>query len=496
MILKFEEIKKGFNEKADVCIVGSGIGGGIIAARLAKAGFKVVLLEAGPYVPQEEYNRNAFKTLRDLYMNAGLMVTIGLPTVALTAGALVGGTMEIYSGTCLRPKPGVIEGWQQEFDFGYSYKDLEEFFEEAEKVLRVSPADPSVAGKGNLLVKKGAEKLGWKGRFIPRSADGCIGCGNCNLGCFVGAKKTILNTFLENGNLPNLYIYPNSKAIKIDSEKGVVKKIEGWIIDRNGDKTGKFSVSAERFVLSAGALMTPVLLLHNNLCNSNGRVGENLHIHPAVGNIGFFSEETEMWNSIIQGYMVEEFEDEGIKIEGGFPPIELFMVSVPLYFEDLKTAIELYKHGVVFGAMIYEESSGKVRVSSDITPRIFYKFVESDIQKMKKALLYIAELLLAAGAEKVFLGTGSVTFIRSKEEAEDVLQKTKKEDLLVSAYHPMGTCAMGGNPKKCVVDNDFRARGMENLYICDGSIIPSPLGVNPALTIAALSILAGEKLKK
>jgi choline dehydrogenase-like flavoprotein len=496
MILKFEEIKNGFNEKADVCIVGSGIGGGIIGTKLAKAGFKVIILEGGPYVPQDEYNRNAFKTMRDLYMNSGLMITIGLPAVALTAGALVGGTMEIYSGTCLRPKPQVIEGWQKNFDFAYSYNDLEKFFEEAEKTLHVSPADPSVAGRGNILIKKGAEKLGWKGRFIPRSAEGCIGCGNCNLGCFVGAKKTVLNTFLENGNLKNLYIYPNSKAIKIASEKGIVRKIEGWVIDNYGNKTGKFSVSAERFVLSAGSLMTPVLLLHNNICNSNGRVGENLHIHPAVGGIGFFREETEMWNSIIQGYMVEEFEDEGIRIEGGFPPIELFMVAVPFYLEELKTAIDLYKHGVVFGAMIHEESSGKVKASSDVSPRIFYRFLDSDIQKMKKALLHTAELFLAAGAEKVFLGTEAGIPVKSKEDAEELLKKTKKEDILVSAYHPMGTCAMGGNEKKCVVDNDFRARGMENLYICDGSIIPSPLGVNPALTIAALSLLAGEKLKK
>jgi len=495
MILKFEEIKRGFDKKADVCIVGSGIGGGIIGAKLAKAGFKVIILEAGPYVPQEEYNRNAFKAIRDLYMNSGFLITIGLPTVALTAGSLVGGTMEIYSGTCLRPNPQVIEGWQRDFDFGYSYKDLEKFFEEAEKTLYVSPADPSVAGRGNHLVKKGAEKLGWKGRFIPRSADGCIGCGNCNLGCFVGAKKTVLNTIMENGNIKNLYIYPNSKAIKIYSEKGIVKKIEGWIVDNNGNKTGKFSVSAEKFVLSAGSLMTPVLLLYNNLCNSNGRVGKNLHIHPAVGNMGFFPEETEMWNSIIQGYMVEEFENEGIRIEGGFPPIELFMMSVPFYLEELKNAVELYKHAIVFGAMIHEESSGKVKASSDVSPRIFYRSTDSDIKKMKKALLHITELFLAAGAEKVFLGTEAFTGVRSKEEAEEVLKKTKKEDIFVSAYHPMGTCAMGGNEEKCVVDNNFRAREMENLYICDGSIIPSPLGVNPALTIAALSILAGEKLK-
>ncbi len=496
MILKIEEIKNGFNEKCDVCIVGSGIGGGIIGSKLAKAGLKVILLEAGPFVPQENYTRHAFKTMRDLYMNSGFMITIGLPPVALTAGSLVGGTMEIYSGTCLRPNPQVIDGWQKNFDFGYSYNDLEKFFEEAERTLFVSPADPSVAGKGNLLIKNGAEKLGWKGRFIPRSADGCIGCGNCNLGCFVGAKKTVFNTFMENGKIENLYIYPMSKAIKIESEKGIVRKISGWVIDNEGRKAGKFSISADRFVLSAGSLMTPVLLLHNNLCNSNGRVGENLHIHPAVGNMGYFPEETEMWNSIIQGYMVEEFEDEGIRIEGGFPPIELFMMATPFYLEEIKNAIDLYKHAVVFGGMIKEESSGRVRASSDITPRIFYTFKDSDIKRMKKALLAIAELFLSAGAEKVFLGTVSFTEVKSKKEAEEVLERTSKEDILVSAYHPMGTCAIGGDERKCVVDNNFMARGMENLYICDGSIIPSPLGVNPTLTIAALSFLAAEKLKK
>lgn len=494
MIHPFEEIKSGFREKADVCIVGSGIGGGIVGSILARAGAKVVMLEAGPYVPEENYTRNGFRALRDLYMNSGFLITIGVPPVALTAGSLVGGTMEIYSGTCLRVPPHVVENWQKEFGFGYSYRELEPFFKYAEEMFHVATVDPSVAGKGNLLVKKGAENLGWKGRFIPRSADGCIGCGNCNLGCFVGAKKTVLNTFMERGQIPSLHIYPNSKVIKIEAEKDAVRAVEGWIVEE-GKKTGKFRVTAEKFVLSAGALMTPVLLLHNSLCNSNGRVGENLHIHPAVGGVGVFKEETEMWNSVIQGYMVEEFEDKGIRIEGGFPPLELFMVATPFYLEGLREAVEIYKHSVVFGAMVHEESKGKVRASPDVNPRIFYSFTEGDINKLKEAISRVAELLLSAGAERVFLGVESFREVRKREEIDEVMRGVKKEELVVSAYHPMGTCAMGER-RECVVDNEFRAQGMRNLYICDGSLLPSPLGVNPALTIAALSILAGEKLKK
>lgn len=484
-----------FSVKGDVCIIGTGVGGVILARKFVDKGLKVVMVDGGPYIPREMFNRDAFETMRKAYMNGSAVIALGNPAIGILAGNLVGGTMEIYSGTCLRAEKSVFEKWEKEFGSDINYEEVDKKYSEMERMLKVAPSSPDTVGKGNILVKKGAEKLGWKGEFIPRSAEGCIGCGNCNLGCFVGAKKTVLSQFLNDGEMEGVDIFPLSLAVKIHFKRDKVIAIEGWTLDETKGRRGKFRIEADFFVISSGTLMTPVLLLYNGV-NPNERVGKNLHIHPAVGCIGIFDEETEMWNSIIQGYKIDEFEKEGIRIEGGFPVIEAFMAAAPFPPSGVNRVVELYKHSIVYGAMIEDETKGRVSPASDFSPRVFYNPTDRDVERYRYAIVRVAELLIAAGAKAVAPTLEGMYPFKSVNELKKYVFSAKRSAFMLSAYHPMGTASFGDNKKLCAVDNSFRVYSFKNLFVCDGSVIPTSLGVNPVLTIGAISLIAGERILK
>jgi hypothetical protein len=257
---------------------------------------------------------------------------------------------------------------------------------------------------------------------------------------------------------------------------------------QDGDRTRQISVRANHVVLACGTVYTPLLLKGQGLCDEFGQVGQHLTIHPATGMNAIMPEPVHGWAGIPQGYCIDQLKDEGILFEGAFVPPEFASLSLPIVGPKFTEAMDAYDRMAMFGFMISDKSRGRVMRGPGGQPVIQYRLIDKDIQRIQRGLSILGRVFFAAGAERLYLpvvGHEHVDDIAGLDRLLDA--RLSGWDLELSAYHPLGTCRMGVDPRVSVVGPDHETHAVSNLYICDGSVVPGPPGVNPQITIMALA---------
>ncbi len=180
------------NLATQVCVIGSGAGGAVVAKELAEAGIEVVSLEEGGFYTGKDFTGDPRQMIGLLYRNRGLTGTVGRLAIPIPLGKCVGGTTVINSGTCYRAPEYVLDAWQR--DFGVEQVDepsLRPYFEKVERELNVHPVAEQVYGKNSRVFERGAQILGFAGARIPRNERGCMGTGVCAFGCPQDAKQAM-----------------------------------------------------------------------------------------------------------------------------------------------------------------------------------------------------------------------------------------------------------------------------------------------------------------
>jgi choline dehydrogenase-like flavoprotein len=477
------DLKPGMRLQADAAIVGSGAGGAAVAAELSKQGMKVVVLEEGrSFAPADLVSKPSW-AFRHLYAGRGVMMGKGKVIVPLAAGRAVGGSTFVNSAICFRAQDHVLREWERDFGSTWTPERLAPFFDEVEKALEVQKVHPSIARNNSLVFKRGAEKLGLDGDFISRNAPGCVGCGVCQLGCPIGGKgsvdKNLLPAAIEHG----ADVYSELRARDLRVERGVVKGLTAEILDPDDGAAGALEVEAERVFLCAGALGTPQILQRNSLCNQSGQVGENLHVHPGQAAAAIFDEEIRYWDGVTQGYYVH-MEDAILETFTGTP--ELFWAALPLGQMNLRRL----KHAASAGCMIRDRGAGRVRYAGEgRLPDIDYELADEDRLRFIRGARELARIYFAAGAHTSFpLFNPGVEPAHTLDEAlaqlPDSLPATR---LNPYGSHPQSTCRMSADPRRGVCKPDGETHEVKNLFIADGSLFPTALGVNPQITILALA---------
>ncbi len=498
MIVESSQIQGPVREKADVCIIGSGSAGSILAYRLQKAGLRVIVLEEGGYYTRQDFTSNPTEMMGKLYKNRGMMMTVGTPVIPICQGRCVGGSSVINTGTCFRTPSSVLGDWEKNHGIeGMGAQDLLPYFQELEETLGVGPILETLVGRNNLVLRPGLEKLGWHGALLPKNAPSCIGCSRCNIGCPINAKKSMLITYLPMASDLGAKIYADFRVEQIRVRRGRVLGVRGAILDRATEKRGyEFEIQADRVILCGGAFGSPMLLQKSRLANSSAQVGKNLHIHPAAGAFALFPEEIMGWQGNPQGFGIYQFEEEGILIESSFGPVELMASSIPFGGKEHKEWMSQFKHWAAYGALIKDESQGAVRWLPGWRPWVTYHLMPSDAMRIVRGLQYLVQAYFASGAREVYAAIRGFPVFRSIEEVESVWDqyRVQEGDLELAAFHPMGTCRMGGDRRSSVVDSRCQTHDIENLYVCDSSVLPTALGVNPQLTIMAIAFRTAERM--
>jgi choline dehydrogenase-like flavoprotein len=467
---------------ADACVIGTGAGGAPVAKELAEAGLTVAILEEGRHHTTDDYTARPRDMSALLYRDGGQIATIGVPPILLPLGRTVGGSTHVNSATCFRTPPAVLELWGRRFGLEeLTPQEMDPYFRRVERVLNVVKTPADVAGRNTAVVKRGADRLGYSGDYVYRNVRGCIGSGICNFGCPTSAKQHVGVTYIPRAWEAGATTYCETRARRLVLEGRRVRGVEA-----EASSGRRVQVRCNTVVLAAGTIHSPLFLRNQRLEDPSGQLGRNLSLHPASGVRALFDEEIEMWKGVPQAYFIDELADEGIMLEGAAGTPDSIATSLPYVGERHRKIMEQVKHLSQFGIMVSDSSRGYVR---DVRGTVFvhYHLNREDTLKVKRGIEALCEIYWAAGARRVYPPISGLPELWPGRMHELREYELEPGQLSLLAFHPLGTCRMGADPSAAPVDASGKLRGYEGIYVADGSIVPSSLGVNPQITIMALA---------
>jgi choline dehydrogenase-like flavoprotein len=496
MIRQFRDYSGDIHERCDVCVIGSGAGGAVVAKELAEKGFSVILLEEGGHYTKETWSGKPTQALIDMYRDGGSSGTLGNPFISVTLGKCIGGTTTVNSATCFRTPSHVLLKWQMELGLDrMTLSNLDPYFARVEKAINVTELPWDVLGKSVGVVKRGAERLGLSIRPLKHNVRDCRGCGTCQFGCPEGAKQSMDVTYIPQADKFGARIFANCRAEKLIIREKEARGVKGSVIDpATGKRRYSLQIDAHVVVVSCGSLITPSFLKANGLRNRN--IGRNLQIHPAGRVVALMNEKIEGWKGVSQGAFIDDFEHEGIILEGIFVHPALMLAALPGVGIHHKEMAMHYPNIAAFGVMIHDSTAGRVyRYAKGRGFIATYAIKKIDMDKFKRAIAYTARIFFAGGARKVFTPISSMPELNSMKDVEKLLElRVKPNQMEIMAFHPLGTCRMARSPKLGAVNPEGESFEVKNLYVADGSIVPTSLGVNPQVTIMTLATLVAENI--
>lgn len=485
--------------EADTVIVGSGAGGATVARALAEAGESVVVVEEGPYLaPLEHGALRPSESLRKVWRAGGMTVAFGLdgPSINVTMGRAVGGSSLLTGGVCFRIPEHVLARWHDERGLrGFDSASLEPYYRAVETRVHVETVPTELRSRGVQLFAEGAHKRGFDVKPMRRNTKDCNGCGRCNFGCPEGAKLSVEQSMLPAAMAHGARIVSDALAFRVLMRGARAVGVEGRLYNAPNSAKGakkpgaRFVVHArKRVVLAAGAVHTPLLLWRSGLAGESGQVGRNLTVHPAFRVIARFDETVHNWKGALQSVFVDHFEHEKITLNALMIPPSVLAATMPGVGPSHVARARSVPNLAIFGGLIHDEGGGRV-VRSPIgrEPLFFYKMAPEDRAVIPKLVDSMVETYFAAGAREVFLpvlgapGMDADTYCRFR------IGDVPNARIECSSQHPLGSCRMGVTREHSVVDPEGKLWDTRNVWIVDGSIVPTSLGVNPQLAIMTLA---------
>ncbi len=492
MIVTYNEYSGDMRERCDVCVIGSGPGGGVVAKELAEKGRRVVLLEEGGHFTVDDWDGRPAKGLVEMYRSGGSTGTLGNPFISLTLGKCIGGTSTVNSATCFRTPGRILRKWRQELGLGaMSEETMDPYFDRVERIVNVTELPWDLLGNNAKVVKRGCDRLGYTCRPLRHNVKECKGCGPCQFGCQENAKQSVNVTYVPMADRFGARIFANCRAERLVIRDGKVAGVEARAIDpKTGKRAWRVSVECDAVVVACGSLITPSFLKWNGLRNRH--VGRHLQIHPASRVVALMDEEVKGWKGVSQGAYIDDFEDEGIMMEGVMVHPSLLLAAMPGVGHAHKEMAARYNNLAAFGVMVHDETEGRVLRGYRPEKRggilATYFIRRGDAEKLKRGIVYLAKIFFAAGAREVYTAISKMPVLRSVEDAEKLLKmRLRPNQIETMAFHPLGTCRMAASPGDGAVSGTGESFEVKNLYVADGSVIPTSLGVNPQITIMAVA---------
>ena len=484
--------------EADVCIVGSGAGGGVIAGELSAQGKKVAIVEAGGYYNESDFNGLELWAYQNLYLNGGPFPTAEGQVSILAGGTLGGGTVINWTN-CLRTYPWVREQWAREHGLeGLDGADYDGHLDAIFERIGVTDECSDLNGV-HAALERGCESLGYDFRKITRNVvkedydaelAGFMGFGDVS-----GAKASGQKNYLPDAQANGAEIVARCKVERILTENGRAAGVEGTYLAEDGT-TARVEVKAPTVVVAAGSIESPALLLRSQI--GGPAVGDYLRLHPSTAVSGLYDEDTRAWFGPPQAALSHEFENvedgHGFLIECSQHTTGLF--SAATQWESGRDHKERMLDWNQIGAFIFlirDRGHGRVSIDRDGNAITEYRMTdELDQHVFRRALSELIKLQEAAGAEEIVtLARGAPEWKRGEDldkfiAAIATSSLDPREHGIFSA-HQMGSCRMGSDPQTSVANPWGELHDTPGVWIGDASAFPTASGTNPMATIMALA---------
>lgn len=488
----------------DVAIVGSGAGGGITAEVLTNAGLNVVIVEEGPLKSSSDFTQLEATAYPTLYQESAARKTED-KAINIMQGRCVGGSTTVNWTASFRTPPETLEYWDRRLGLNsYNVGALAPYFEQAERRTNIAPW-VLAPNENNDLLRRGAAKLGIGSAVIPRNVKACANLGSCGMGCPTNAKQSMLVTAIPAALDRGALMLVETRAQRFEFANGKVQSLVCSAVTLNGELASPNSrpttIVARHYVLAAGAINSPAVLLRSKSPDPHHRLGARTFLHPVVISAGLMEQKVQPWQGAPQSIYSDHFLSTqaidgpiGFKLE--VPPLHpvLFASGQAAFGREQARMLARFPHTHVIIALMRDgfhagAPGGQVKVRGDGSPILDYPLTEFVMSGARRALLTMAEIQFAAGAREVMPGHEMARPYTSWAQAKQDIPALPMKPLLTKVFsaHVMGGCGIAADEKEGVTRPDGVHWQLENLSVHDGSIFPTSIGANPQLSIYGIT---------
>jgi choline dehydrogenase-like flavoprotein len=492
--------------EADAVVVGSGAGGGVIAGTLAASGLKVIVLEAGGYFDETDFNQLELWAYQNLYYRGGPVPTAD-GNISLQAGSNLGGGTTINWTNCLRTTPWVRAEWAREFGLeGVDGPDYDRHL--ATVLARISANEQCSDYNGpTQRLKEGAERLGWSFRRVVRNADPAAyspeAAGYMGFGDQSGSKQSTTKTFLADAVGAGAEIMVRTNATRVLVEGGRAAGVEARYEDPETGGAAEVVVRAPQVVVACGALESPALLLRSGI--GGPAVGDNLRLHPCTAVLGVYDEDQRAWWGAPHTGVVDEFADTGdgwgFLLETAQYTTGIGASAIPFTSALAhKEAIAEYRYCSTSIALLRDRGHGRVTIDRDGQAQHSYSLDdEVDVANARLGIRAQAQIHEAAGAREIRALAAGMPRWRRGDDLDDFVGRAQRVPLRFGGHrlfsaHQMGSCRMGTHPGESVAGPWGELHDTPGVWIGDGSAFPTASGTNPMISIMALAHRTAEAI--
>ena len=490
--------------EADAVVVGSGSGGGVVAARLAQAGKRVVVLEAGGYYSESDFQGRELAAYQTLYYRGGYHPTAD-GNVTLVAGANLGGGSTVNWSNSVRPRDDVRRRWADEYGLSdVATPDYDRHIDAVLSRMGVNEQCSDHNGPHQRLIE-GADRLGYTfvkaGLNLDPAHYDAEKAGHAGFGDQTGAKQGTLKTFLQDAYDAGARILVGTQAQRVLVEGG---RAAGVLAVATVDGEPRpVTVRAPQVVVACGALETPALLLRSGI--GGPAAGKYLRLHPAGLVAGVYAEDQRAWWGPAQSGILKQFADRedgyGFIIEGVQYGPGLMASGLPWTSgEAHRELMDKFHRMATFVSIVQDRGHGQVTV--DDAGNAVHTYAVTDDLDARNFRLGVAESIRlheAAGAEEIIALVPGLAPWKRGDDLEAFIARVSAAPLgaggqTVFSAHQMGSARMGTDPQTSVAGPDGQLHDVPGVWIGDTSAFPTCSGVNPMVSCMALASRTAQKL--